>query len=80
MSPAASQVLEAAMSLPQSERAEVANLLWESVEEFASPEIAAAWEEEIAQRIKDLESGKVESIPAEEVFQKLREKYGVFSD
>jgi putative addiction module component (TIGR02574 family) len=68
------------MSLPQSDRAEVANLLWESVEEFASPEIAAAWEEEIAQRIKDLESGEIESIPAEEVFQKLREKYGVFTD
>jgi putative addiction module component (TIGR02574 family) len=68
------------MSLPQSERAEVANLLWESVEEFANPEIAAAWDEEIAQRIKDMESGKVESIPAEDVFQRLREKYGVFAD
>jgi putative addiction module component (TIGR02574 family) len=80
MSPTAASVLQAAMNLPHEDRAEVASLLWESVEGFATPEIAAAWEEEIARRIADLDSGKVESIPAEEVFRKLREKYGVLVD
>jgi putative addiction module component (TIGR02574 family) len=80
MSPAAEQVLHAAMSLPPSERAEVANFLWESVEEFASPEIAAAWQEEIAERIRALDAGELETIPAEEVHAQLKAKYGFFGE
>jgi putative addiction module component (TIGR02574 family) len=80
MSPAAEQVLHAAMSLPQSERAEVANCLWESVEGFASPEIAAAWQEEIAERIRAVDAGELETIPAEEVHARLKAKYGFFGD
>ena len=80
MSPTSAQVLEAAMALPQGERAEVANCLWESVEGFATPEIAAAWEEEIADRIRASDAGEMESIPAEEVYARLKAKYGFFGD
>ena len=80
MSPAASQVLEAAMALPQGERAEVANCLWESVEGFATPEIAAAWEEEIAERLRAIDAGEVQLLTEEEMNNRLRDKYGPLFD
>lgn len=80
MSPAAEQVLQAAMSLPQGERAEVANHLYDSIEGFATPEIEEAWRVEIAERIRASDAGEVESIPAEEVYARLKEKYGFFGD
>jgi putative addiction module component (TIGR02574 family) len=80
MSPAAEQVLQAAMTLPENERAEVANCLWESVEGFVTPEIEAAWQAEIAERIRAVDAGEVELIPAEEVFNRLKAKYGNFGD
>jgi putative addiction module component (TIGR02574 family) len=78
MSRTAEQILEAAMALPETERAEVVARLQESLGGFASPEIAAEWESEIAERLKSIDDGSVELIPAEEVHQKLREKYGFF--
>jgi putative addiction module component (TIGR02574 family) len=78
MSRTAEQILEAAMALPETERAEVVARLQESLVGFASPEIAAEWESEIAERLKSIDDGSVELIPAEEVHQKLREKYGFF--
>jgi putative addiction module component (TIGR02574 family) len=38
-------------------------------------EIAEAWKVEMARRVRDYESGKSKSIPAEEVFRKLSQKY-----
>lgn len=80
MSRSAEEILEAAMALSAEERAEVAARLQESLGGFESPEIAAAWEEEIARRIKEADEGKVASIPAEEVDRRLREKYGFLTD
>ena len=80
MSPTADQVLQAALTLPQAERAEVANRLWESVEGYASPEIAAAWDEEIARRIKESDEGRGQTLTQEEVDRRLSEKYGFLSD
>jgi len=78
MSRAAEEVLEATMALSEEERAEVAARLQESLGGFATPEIAAAWEEEIAARLKQIDEGSVEMIPAEEVHRELRKKYGFF--
>jgi putative addiction module component (TIGR02574 family) len=80
LSPAAEQVLQAAMNLAQSERAEVANCLWDSIEGFASPEIEEAWRTEVAERIRAADAGEVDSIPAEEVFARLKAKYGSFGN
>jgi putative addiction module component (TIGR02574 family) len=82
MSRTAEQVLEAALALSDDDRAEVAARLQESVGYgyFATPELAAEWKAEIARRIKEADEGGEPSIPAEEVFQKLREKYGVSFD
>ena len=39
------------------------------------PEIEKAWIEEARRRMAELDSGKVEAIPAEEVFAKLRAEW-----
>lgn len=74
MSLTAEQIKAEAMKLPPEERADLADWLWVS----ATPreEVKAAWDAEIARRIHQLESGEVESIPAEEVLAKLKAKLG----
>ena len=59
-----------AMKLSPPDRADLADLLWVSVEPEA--DIAAAWNEEIQRRIDDLEAGRTEAIPAEQVFAEVR--------
>lgn len=61
-----------AQSLPVEERAQLAQELLESVERDADPEVWAAWEVEIADRIAKYERGKARLIPAEEVFAAAR--------
>jgi putative addiction module component (TIGR02574 family) len=80
MSPTPEQVLEAAMALPEPERADVAARLQQTVGVFSDPEIAAAWKQEIARRIKEADEGSEPSIPAEEVYRELGEKYGFLTD
>lgn len=64
------QVAHAAMQLSPTERVDLADKLWVSVD---TPEtIAAAWDEEIARRIAQLDAGEVETMPAEQVISELR--------
>lgn len=74
MSLTAEQIKAEAMKLSPEERADLADWLWIS----ATPreEVKAAWDAEIERRIHQLESGEVESIPAEEVLAKLKAKLG----
>jgi len=65
------ELIEAeALKLTPSERADLADKLWLSV--HSKEEVDAAWEEEIARRIDDLESGRTEAIPYEQVRAQLR--------
>jgi len=64
------QVAHAAMQLSPDERVDLAEKLWVSVD---TPEaIAAAWNEEIARRVAQLDAGGVETVPAEQVFAEPR--------
>jgi putative addiction module component (TIGR02574 family) len=63
-----------AMKLSIEERAELADRLWASL--TPQGEIDAAWDAEIARRVKQLETGEVETIPHETVIAELRAKYG----
>lgn len=45
---------------------------YHDVPEETPEEIARAWDEEIARRIDDLESGRTKGIPADEVFERIR--------
>ena len=54
------------------ERAQLAQVLLESVDQEAVPEVQAAWETEIASRLARYERGEARLIPATEVFEAAR--------
>jgi putative addiction module component (TIGR02574 family) len=68
MSPSAKRVLEDALALPEDARTDLLEALIESLEPPAeSPaEVEAAWTDEIARRLKDVETGAVKPIPWDE--------------
>lgn len=74
MSGKAQKVLEEALSLPPAERADVAATLLESLDEQEDQGVEEAWAEEIEQRIRDVESGAVKTIPWSEARRRLRER------
>ncbi len=66
-----------ALQLTPSERGKLIHRLIVSLEgePNESPEaIAKAWDEEIAQRVADMEAGRTQWIPADEVMTRLRTK------
>jgi putative addiction module component (TIGR02574 family) len=68
-----------ALALPAAQRAALARTLIRSLDEDADPDAAAvgaAWDEEIARRIADVESGRVTARPDEIVLKEMRAKYG----
>lgn len=60
-----------AADLSESERAELAGLLLESLEGEPEPDVEAAWAEEIERRVRDIDEGRVETIPWEQVRAQL---------
>ena len=54
------------------ERAQLAQVLLESVDQEAVPEVQSAWETEIASRLAKYERGEARLIPATEVFEAAR--------
>jgi putative addiction module component (TIGR02574 family) len=62
----------AALALPAGERARLARVLIESLDQ--DPEIEAAWEREISRRVARVESGEATLVPAEEVFAEARRR------
>lgn len=66
MSPDVRKLLEEALELPERSRADLAAALLESLEPEADEGVETAWAEEIARRLRDVESGAVKPIPWEE--------------
>ena len=71
MSPTADQVLQQALSLDEKDRASVAGALIESLHGEVEPGASEAWENVIQQRIHDLDTGAVKTIPWSEVRNRL---------
>lgn len=69
----AQQVFEAALRLPDAQRAKLADCLWESVEPTADPEWEKAWAAEIARRIAEIENGTARFVNWEDLRRELRE-------
>jgi putative addiction module component (TIGR02574 family) len=63
MSTNPAKLLEEALRLPAEGRAALAGSLLDSLDDTVDPNAEAAWDIEIAQRLKDLDSGKVRPIP-----------------
>jgi putative addiction module component (TIGR02574 family) len=59
-----------ASELSELDRAELAGLLLESLED-PEPDVETAWAEEIERRIRDVDSGAVKTIPWEQVRAEL---------
>lgn len=73
------ELFREASELPENDRAELAGRLLESLEGPAEPDVEAAWAEEIERRIRQIDSGEVQTIPWEQVraelFARSREKH-----
>lgn len=68
----AEELSQKARSLSAEERARLAEELLASLHESPDPDVEAAWDEEIRKRIEEVESGRVQLIPAAEVFAEVR--------
>lgn len=74
MSLSASESYEVGLNLPASVRKDLALRLLESVEVVDDASIEQTWTREIASRVDDILSGKVETIPHEQVLTDLAER------
>ena len=68
----ARDLLQKALALPENERAELAGNLLSSLDTTVDQDVDAAWQQEVAHRLDEVQSGKVKTIPWEEVQQKGR--------
>jgi putative addiction module component (TIGR02574 family) len=75
MTPQVSEVLEKALTLSTQDRGLLIGQLIESLDEGPAEEgVEEAWAEEIKRRVDDIRSGKVKTIPGEQVLRKLAKK------
>lgn len=65
-----------ALALPDPQRAKLAKHLWETLDPEPESEVSDAWKVEIRRRIDEIDSGKVQLIPGEEVMRELRARFG----
>ncbi len=61
-----------ARSLSAEERARLAEMLLESLQDAPLAEIEAAWDREIEERVAAYDRGELQTYPAEEVFAEAR--------
>jgi putative addiction module component (TIGR02574 family) len=68
------EIIQQAMALPPDDRAYVADLLEQSLsgDGFATPEIAAAWVEEIERRIAAYDHGDLQASGIETALERVR--------
>ncbi len=68
------QLIDEVMSLPVEERALVVDSLLRSLNR-TEPHIDRLWAEEARRRLSELRSGRVQAVPGEEVFRRVRERF-----
>jgi putative addiction module component (TIGR02574 family) len=76
MSSALTELKEKASQLSETDRAELALSLIESLDGPADPGVEDAWRIEIERRMGQIERGEVQPIPGDEVFARLRRRLG----
>lgn len=72
MTTAAQKIAQEALQLSEEDRHYVIEVLSNSFSRRVDPEIEKAWEEEIERRVKDIDEGKVELLPMEDVLQDMK--------
>ncbi|MBA3769514.1 MAG: addiction module protein [Blastocatellia bacterium] len=68
------EILAVVDSLPIDMKLELIDHLLGSISP-TNKEVEEAWKEEVERRIDEVESGEVKTIPGEEVFARMRERY-----
>jgi putative addiction module component (TIGR02574 family) len=63
-------------TLSTSDKETLLRVLWEELDGPSDPGVDAAWLEEVQRRSAEINSGAVETIPADQVFARLRSKLG----
>lgn len=76
MSTVLDELKQKATQLSESERAELALSLIESLDGEADAGVDEAWRVEIDRRVAEIDRGDVQLIPGDEVFARLRRKLG----
>ena len=69
------QIVEETRHWPPEKVGELVERLSEDLH-TSDPEIEAAWQIEIARRVEEIQSGKVQGIPGEEVLARVRKIVG----
>lgn len=69
-----SQLLQAALRLPESERADLAVKLIESLDPPSGDDGEAVWSQEILQRIEELRTGQLKAVPWSEARRQILEE------
>lgn len=72
----AEAVLKDALDLSEEERAEIAGTLLVSLEPAPEADVESAWKEEVAARVAALDAGKIQTVPWEEVRDRLLARLG----
>jgi len=67
-------IIREACQLPVEDRAMVIDSLLRSLN-MPNPEIDRAWAEEARRRLAELRSGRTRTIPGDEVFSKIKERF-----
>jgi len=76
MTPQVSEVLEKALTLSTQDRGLLIDRLIESLDEGPAEEgVEEAWAEEIKRRVDDIRSGRVKTIPGEQVLRELAKEF-----
>jgi putative addiction module component (TIGR02574 family) len=76
MTPQVSELLEKALTLSSHERGLLIDRLVESLDDEPAEEgVEEAWADEIKRRVDDIRSGKVKTIPGEQVLRELAEEF-----
>lgn len=70
MTQEARELLDRALTLSEEERAELASTLIDSLDAVIDENVEAAWQQEIARRVDELQSGKAKTLS----WQAVREK------
>lgn len=64
-------IQEEIRQLSVAEKEEVLRTLLEELDGPPDPDVEAAWLEEVERRAREIDSGQVQCVPADEVFRKL---------
>ena len=68
------QLLRTALTLPESDRAEIAASLIHSLDTETDEAVDSAWAAEIQRRIESIDNGQVKLVPWDDVMREIRDR------